>query len=64
MLKQLRNCFTGPFPECLGNMGTLVKLLLSENNITGPLPSSFGENLPSMTQFKASSNPIGGKTRF
>ena len=60
--KTFAHCFTGPFPECLGNIGTLVKLLLSENNITGPLPPSFGENLPIMNQFKASSNPIGGET--
>ncbi|KAK9902614.1 hypothetical protein WJX75_000035 [Coccomyxa subellipsoidea] len=55
-----KNKFYGAFPECLGNIGTLVQLILSENNITGPLPPSFGENLPNMTQFKASSNPIGG----
>ena len=61
MSARLHICFTGAFPECLGNIGTLVQLILSENNITGPLPPSFGENLPNMTQFKASSNPIGGK---
>ncbi len=44
-------------------MASLKLLVIPENNITGPLTSSFGENMVNLTQFKAGSNPIGGKPR-
>ncbi|CAA7013862.1 unnamed protein product [Microthlaspi erraticum] len=54
------NLLTGSLPSNLGNLRSLVRLLLSANNFTGQIPESLS-NLKNLTEFRIDGNSLSGK---
>ncbi|HLQ99305.1 MAG TPA: hypothetical protein VK102_02945 [Sphingobacterium sp.] len=51
--------FTGPYPEWMRNMGSVIQLDISNNEFTGPFPKKLA-NLPKMKRFEISHNKFSG----
>ncbi|XP_038900109.1 probable leucine-rich repeat receptor-like serine/threonine-protein kinase At3g14840 isoform X3 [Benincasa hispida] len=56
----LGNRFTGPIPKEIGNISTLVELILEVNQLSGSLPQELG-NLKSLSRLLLSSNNFSGE---
>ncbi|XP_022981270.1 probable leucine-rich repeat receptor-like serine/threonine-protein kinase At3g14840 isoform X2 [Cucurbita maxima] len=56
----LGNRLTGSIPKTIGNISTLVELVLEMNHLSGSLPPELG-NLPSLSRLLLTSNNFSGE---
>lgn len=52
------NRLTGPLPAAWAGMGSLRKLVLSENNVTGALPPDWGTGMPQLQELWLEYNEV------
>ncbi|KAF8110466.1 hypothetical protein N665_0083s0030 [Sinapis alba] len=55
----VRLCISGKLPPELGNLPNIQRLLLSSNNLSGDIPSTFSK-LTTLTDFRISDNQLTG----